>query len=130
MIATHVGKLRRMAEQLLWEARELSYDGPEDTIGHHIFRRHTGKAYRPQTQQLAIQQLVTSPVGSQDQKLAVVEGWIQAMEVTPWDSVSPHGVAGYSMVRLMDSGGESMSRLLYRGFSIDVRESVTENRSG
>lgn len=33
MIATHVEKLRAMAAQLLREARRLSGDGPEDTVG-------------------------------------------------------------------------------------------------
>ncbi|KAL4126746.1 hypothetical protein QTP88_010955 [Uroleucon formosanum] len=33
MIATHVEKLRAMVAQLLREARRLSGDGPEDTVG-------------------------------------------------------------------------------------------------
>jgi len=34
MIATHLEKLWATAGQMLLEARRLSGDGPEDTVGH------------------------------------------------------------------------------------------------
>ncbi|XP_025198162.1 probable global transcription activator SNF2L2 [Melanaphis sacchari] len=46
MLATHVEKLRKMADQLLREARRLSDDGPEDTVSGWSAERAATASFR------------------------------------------------------------------------------------